>query len=50
MKRCRDCGKIVFACCGNEPGDYCYRCEEKMEEREGSAADAPRSSGKGGRP
>ncbi|MEW6721743.1 MAG: hypothetical protein AB1324_00620 [Candidatus Micrarchaeota archaeon] len=29
MKRCRDCGKVVFACCGNEPGDYCYRCEEK---------------------
>jgi hypothetical protein len=30
MKKCKDCGKIVFACCGNEPGNYCYRCEEKM--------------------
>ncbi len=38
MKKCKDCGKIVFACCGNEPGDYCYHCEEKMDDKKGRGA------------
>lgn len=42
MKRCRDCGKIVFACCGNEPGDYCYRCEEKRDDEGAGTESGPR--------
>ncbi|MEM2138359.1 MAG: hypothetical protein QW568_04690 [Candidatus Anstonellaceae archaeon] len=29
MKKCKTCGKVVFACCGNEPGDYCFKCDRE---------------------
>ena len=36
MKKCKNCGKLVFACCGKEPDDYCNKCDDKNRNGEES--------------
>ncbi len=48
MKKCKNCNKPVFACCGNEPGDYCHKCEEKLGLPSKTCELAPAAAGNAG--